>query len=458
MHQSVGGRLLIGKALFAFATFGALASSSAAAQEALDPAMPAILPLERRAAVENAWLKERLDTLVPALMRRDGVKMWVLIAGEYNEDPVVETMLPATWLSARRRTILIFFDRGAAGVERLAIARYPVGDFSAAWDPERTPDQWRAVADIIRARNPETIALNMSEDFPLADGLSASHLRALERELGADYARRFVSHQRLALGWLETRIPGEIQAYPTLSRITHAIIQEALSERVITPGITTTNDVVWFFREKVAALKLDTWFHPSVSIQRPDQQTFSIQTLSLGNAEVIQPGDLIHIDFGISYLGLKTDVQRLAYVLRPGETDAPKGLRDGVAAMNVAQQAVQAELKSGRTGNEVLAAVRARTARAGVDATIYSHPIGFHGHGAGPWIGAWEDQTGVRGRGDAVVHDNTGWSIELSATAAVPEWRGQKVRFMWEEDGFYDGKSFRYFDGAQDRLILIPRS
>lgn len=431
--------------------------SAANAREPIDPAMPNILSLEQRAVVENRWLKERLDSLIPQLMRRDGVKMWVLIAGEYNEDPIVETMLPATWLSARRRTVLIFFDRGAAGVERLAIARYPVGDFVAAWDPEKQPDQWQAIADAIRSRNPETIALNMAEEFPLADGLSASHRAALERVLGPDFTKRFVSPQRLAIGWLETRTPGEIAAYPTLSRITHAIIQEALSDRVITPGITTTNDVVWFFREKVAALKLDTWFHPSVSIQRPNRETFAIQTLSLGNAEIIQPGDLVHIDFGISYLGLKTDVQRLAYVLRPGETEAPKGLRDGIAAMTVAQEAVQAELQTGRTGNEVLKAVRARTAKAGVDGTIYSHPIGFHGHGAGPWIGAWEDQRGVPGRGEAKVHENTAWSIELSATKAVPEWGGQKVRFMYEEDGFFDGKSFRYFDGWQDRLILIPR-
>jgi Xaa-Pro aminopeptidase len=186
-------------------------------------------------------------------------------------------------------------------------------------------------------------------------------------------------------------------------------------------------------------------------------ETFSIQDISLGNREVIQPGDLLHLDFGISYLGLKTDVQRMAYVLRPGESDAPKGLRDGIAAMGVAQAAVQAELKAGRSGNEVLRAVRQRTAKAGVDATIYTHPIGYHGHGAGPWIGAWEDQSGVPGRGDVVVQPNTAWSIELSATHKVPEWGGQRVRFMYEEDGFYDGKGFRYFDGWQERMMLVGR-
>jgi Xaa-Pro aminopeptidase len=451
MRASGWSKLALGLLAMSAASGGALAQN-------MSTDMPGILPLEQRAQVEDRWLKERLDALIPMLMRRDKVAMWILIAGEYNEDPVARTMLPGTWLNARRRTVLIFHDRGGeAGVERLAVARYPVGDFKASWDPEAQKDQWQAIADIVKARNPATIALNMSSEFPLADGLTASHRDELTRVLGDEYARRFVSHERLAIDWLGTRVPAEVTAYPTLQRITHAIIAEAMSDRVITPGITTTNDVVWYFRERVAELKLDTWFHPSVSIQRQAMETFSIQDISLGNREVIQPGDLLHLDFGISYLGLKTDVQRMAYVLRPGESDAPKGLRDGIAAMGVAQAAVQAELKAGRSGNEVLRAVRQRTAKAGVDATIYTHPIGYHGHGAGPWIGAWEDQSGVPGRGDVVVQPNTAWSIELSATHKVPEWGGQRVRFMYEEDGFYDGKGFRYFDGWQERMMLVGR-
>jgi hypothetical protein len=438
-------------------TAALLAATPAMAIEKANPPMPSILSLEDRAAAENGWLKTRLDTLVPMLMRRDNVSMWILIAGEYHEDPVAESMLPATWLSARRRTVLIFFDRGEAGVERLAVARYPVGDFTAAWDPEAEPDQWAAIAKIVKERDPKTIALNIAEEFPLADGLTASHHRALVRSLGEPYASRFVSYDRLGLGWLETRVPAEMATYPTLSRITHAIIQEGLSERAITPGVTTTNDLVWWFRERVAELKLDTWFHPSVSIQRPDMGTFEIENISLGNREVIQPGDMLHLDFGISYLGLKTDVQRMAYVLKPGETEAPKGLRDGLASMNKVKDAVVAELKAGRTGNEVLAAARRRTDAQKLDASIYTHAIGHHGHGAGPWIGAWEDQRGVPFRGEYPIHPNTAWSIELSAYHKVPEWGGQRARFMFEEDGFYDGKSFQWLDGWQTDMILIPR-
>ncbi|WP_256926739.1 M24 family metallopeptidase [Sphingomonas sp. TZW2008] len=422
-------------------------------------AMPAILPLERRAETEDRWLKLRLDRVLPTLMRRDKVQMWVLVAGEYNEDPVVETMLPATWLHARRRTILVFFDPGdGKPIEKLALARYPVGDFKPAWNPDEQPDQWAELARIIAARNPATIALNRSEDFPLADGLSATHYEAIVHAIGPDFAKRLVSPERLPLGWLETRIPEEMASYPTISRISHAIIEEGFSERVITPGVTTSDDVVWWFRNRINQLGLDTWFQPSVAIQRADGGAFSVQEMGHRGATIIMPGDMLHVDFGITYMGLNTDIQRLAYVLKPGETQAPKGLRDGIAAMNRVRAATIAALKPGRTGNEVLAAARRQVEAEKIDGTIYSHPIGFHGHAAGAPIGAWESQAPAPHRGEYRIDPNTAWSIELNAQANVPEWGGQKVRFMHEENGFLstDG-SFRFLDGGQEDFILVPR-
>ncbi|WP_231621777.1 M24 family metallopeptidase [Sphingomonas sp. 37zxx] len=421
--------------------------------------MPAILPLERRAQTEDRWLKQRFDTVLPQIMRRDKVSMWILVAGEYNEDPIVETMLPATWLHARRRTILVFFDPGEGKpIEKLALARYPVGDFAPAWNPDEQSDQWAELAMIVAARNPATIALNRAEGFPLADGLSATHYEAIVRALGPDMSKRLVSHERLGLGWLETRTSDEMATYPTISRISHAIIEEGFSERVITPGVTTSDDVVWYFRNRISELKLDTWFQPSVAIQRADGGKFSVQEMGYRGDTVIMPGDMLHVDFGITYLGLNTDIQRLAYVLKPGETEAPKGLRDGMAAMNRVRAATIAALKPGRTGNEVLAGARQQIEREGIEGTIYSHPIGYHGHGAGTWIGAWESQKLAPGRGDYRIDANTVWSIELNAEHRVPEWGGQKVRFMHEENGFLapDG-SFRFLDGGQESFILVPR-
>jgi len=295
--------------------------------------MPSIIPLRHRADVVEQWRLERLETVVPALMRRERVDSWLLVAGEYNEDPVVETMLPATWLTARRRTILLFIDKGDEGMKRLALSRYAVAGFESAWDPETQPDQWEQLAAVLMEHSPTRIAVNMAEHFPLADGLSASHWLALNRALPAEMSGRMAGQKNLAIGWLEHRIPAEIVTYPVLSRITHALISEAFSERVITPGVTTADDIVWWLRQKVSDLGLETWFQPSVAIQRSDGDQFSVQQMGHRGDTVIMPGDMLHTDFGISYLSLKTDVQRLAYVLRPGETDAPSGLRDGLVAI-----------------------------------------------------------------------------------------------------------------------------
>ncbi len=438
---------------------GITASHAQETPETMDPRTPNILPIEKRSEIIDIWLKERLDTLVGPLMRREGVAMWILTAGEYDEDPVAKTMLPSTWLSARRTTILVFYDRGGdAGIERFAIARYPVADlFPSYWNPEEHGDQWKRLADLVAERNPENIAINVSEDFPLADGISAGMKRKLIRALGP-MADRLVEKEELAIGWLETRTPAEMASYSHIVRIAHSIIAEAFSEKVITPGVTTTDDVRWFLRQRVLDLGLATWFHPSVNVQRPEQSSFELGRMNIDAGNVIMPGDFLNLDFGITYLRLNTDTQHHAYVLKPGETEVPKGLRDGLAAANKVQDAVKAEMKAGRSGNDVLMAARKTIEKQKIDGTIYSHPIGFHGHGAGPWIGAWEDQSPLPdGRGTKKIHPNTAWSIELSARKAVPEWGGQVVRFMTEEDAYFDGKTVRYLDGRQKVITPIPR-
>lgn len=452
--------------LFRTALVGALALGPATSlvtlpaqsAESIDPRTPHILPERERSKAVDKMLKERLDTVVMPLMRREGVDMWILIAGEYDEDPVVKTMLPSTWLNARRTTILIFSDMGGPVVERMAVARYPVADlFPAAWDPDTQPDQWARVADIIRERDPKTVAVNTSADFPLADGLSVGMRRKLDKALGP-LVDRIVEKPGLAVGWLETRTASEMAVYPHIVRIAHAIIAEMFSEAAITPGVTTTGDLRWFLRQRVTDLGLDTWFHPSVHVQRAEQATFDIASMGIDSGEVILPGDFLHVDFGISYLRLNTDTQHHAYVLRPGETEAPKGLRDGLAAANRVQDALTAEFRSGRSGNEILAAARRTVEKAKINGTIYTHPIGFHGHGAGPGIGAWETQAPREGlSGSYPLYPNTAFSIELNAQASVPEWGGQVVRFMTEEDAFFDGETVRYLDGRQTQITLIPR-
>lgn len=414
--------------------------------------------LRQRAEAQDRLVRARLDQVVPELMRRHGVDMWILVAREYAEDPVVRTMLPANWMSARRRMVLVFFDRGPAlGVERFAVARYPVGDFfAAAWDPETQPDQWARVRELVSARNPKRIAVNISDEAGLADGLTVSQQRQLLGALGP-LADRVVSQDTLAIGWLETRTPDDMAVYPAIMRAAHELLEEGLSERVIVPGVTTTADVVWWYREQLAARRMDAWCQPSVSVQRPEKASQAIANQTVPVADTIMPGDLVHVDFCAGYLGLKTDTQQLAYVLRPGETEAPAGLVAGMAAANRLQDIVIRNFRAGMTGNGLLGAARKEALTAGLDPVIYSHAIGTHGHGAGPWIGRWENQAPLAGLGDYRINPNTAWSIELAALQKVPEWGGQQVRFALEVDGFFDGRSFRWIDGRQTRLHLIPR-
>jgi len=279
----------------------------------------------------------------------------------------------------------------------------------------------------------------------------------LREALPETYRDRIVSAEDLAIGWLETRIPAEVAAYPTVVRIARGILHEGLSEAAITPGVTTTDDLAWWYRDRIRGLGLTTWFHPGVSVQRAEGAARDGDFSSRDDASVIQPGDLVWVDFGISYLGLQTDTQQMAYVLRPGETTAPAGLVAGLAAANRVQDLLTTEFATGRSGNAILAAALDASRAEGIDATIYTHPIGVHGHGAGPTIGLWDQQGGVPGRGDYPLYPNTAHSIELNAAVEVAEWGGQTVRFMLEEDAFFDGETTRYIDPRQEALLLIPR-
>ena len=419
--------------------------------------VPLILPMRERARVMDDWLEQRLDSLIPALMRRERIDMWVLIAREYNEDPVVETMLPATWLAARRRTVLVFFDPGGEQpVERLAVARYDVGRFfKKVWDKEAQPDQWAALAELIAARDPARIGINVSGDFALADGLSRSQHGELAAALGA-LADRLVPAENLAIGWLETRTEAELAVFPSIVRIAHRIIAEGFSDAVIQPGVTTTEDVQWWYRERIRALKLTTWFHPSVSVQRAEAEGHSGSFASKPGAEVIQRGDLVHVDFGITYLGLNTDTQQHAYVLRAGETDAPEGLKQALKLGNTMQDVLRNCFATGRTGNQILSCALEEGRTEGLRPTIYTHPLGYHGHGAGPTIGLWDQQEGVPGKGDYPLWPSTAHSIELNVAVAVPEWGGQDVRIMLEEDAVFDGERCQWLDGRQTEFLLIP--
>jgi len=407
--------------------------------------------LREQADVEQRWLDMRMKTVLPALMKKHGVDMWVVPMREYNEDPVFSSIVSPTTMSARRRTIYLLYDPCASiradcakPFERLAMggtsqggvftairstkaAAGPAGGQVQAQAELWGDEQWQVLKKEIEKRNPKTIAIDVSRVFAFNDGLSAGELEGMKAALGPQWSSRFKPADDLALDLIATRLPEEAETYKKMQQVVWGIIDTAFSNIVITPGVTRTEDVVWWMRQKVNDLGLGTWFHPSVEVQRKG-------VADAGDNPIIQKGDVLHCDFGITAMRLNTDTQHMGYVLLDGETDVPQGLRLALANSNKLQDIVLGEIKPGRTGNEILKSSRAKASAMGIDGTVYSHPIGLHGHGAGPLIGLWDYQDGVPGRGDAKVIPNMWFSIELQATTKVPEWNNQPVRSAQEED------------------------
>ena len=418
--------------------------------------------LREQARTQQAWLQERLEVNLPMLMRKHGVEMWVVTMREYNEDPVFRALVSPTTFAARRRTIYIFHDRGPdAGVERLALGGTSQGGvYEAVRATVTAPDgraaelwgkdQWDLFARMVRERDPANIAVNISHEHNFADGLAAGEWEQMEEALGPDLAARVVRKPLLAIDYLAMRVPSMTPVYRKMQAIVHEILATAFSDVVIEPGRTSTADVVWWMRQRVHDLGLGSWFQPSVSVQR--------RGVSMADsiAPVILRGDVLHCDFGLVAMGMTTDTQHMGYVLREGETEAPAGLQQALANSNRLQDILLEETKVGRTGNGILASVLDKMRAEGLNGTMYTHPIGDHGHGAGPLIGLWDYQTGVPGRGDPYVIPSMWFSTELQVTTPVPEWDGQPVRMAQEEEAEItaDGE-IRWMLRRQTELHLV---
>jgi len=404
--------------------------------------------LREQADLQQHWLERRLETVLPGLMRKYGIDLWVIPMREYNEDPVFSSIVSPTTFAARRRTIYVFYDRGPdRGVERIALGGSSQGGVFQAvrstkpiaggagvggrqaelWGDE----QWQVLKNVIEERNPRVIGIDKSRAFAFADGLSSGELEGMSEALGSQWTSRFRPAEGLAVDLIATRLPEEETFYRRLTQLVWDTVDEMFSNRTITPGVTRTSDLVWFWRQRINDLGLGTWFQPSIEVQRK-----GASDADLGEDPVIRRGDVLHCDVGITALRLNTDTQHNAYVLLPGETDAPAGLKKALANGNRLQDILFEEIRPGRTGNEVLAAALARMRAEGIDGTIYTHPIGLNGHGAGPLIGLWDYQDGVPGRGEHRVIPAMWFSSELQATTPVPEWGGQPVRMAMEEDFF----------------------
>jgi Xaa-Pro aminopeptidase len=442
------GALLL--CLFVFPNAKASAQATAFVPPDVPPRIHPLPPLREQAKIQQEWARIRVTEVIPRLMREQGVDMWILSMREYGEDPVFWAIKAPTTLAARRRSIYVFHDRGPGEeLERLALGGGSQGGVFQAYRSTRPSprgdqaelvgdEQWRLLREVVEDRSPEAIAVNIDEHWAFADGLGAGEWEALQRALGPEYLARVKRVPLLAVEFIAHRIPEMMPYYRDREETVHAIISQAFSSAVITPGVTTTEDVQWWLREKVQELGMTTWFHPSVDVQRAGE-------IPRGGPVVIQPGDLLWTDFGTVAMNLHTDTQHLGYVFRPGETEVPAGLRACMASSNRMQDILLAEMEVGRTGNEILSAALAQMGREGIKGTIYTHPIGDHGHGSGTLIGRWDAQEGVPIRGEIPLRASTWHSIELQARFPVPEWGGKEVSCRQEEEAYVDEEGARHW-------------
>lgn len=417
-----------------------------------------ILDEKERAKVVNEVLKDRFENVLPKLMDRTGIDMWILISREYNEDPVLKTMLPAEWLNARRRTIILFYrDKAKNTLDKLAVARYNFGEnIISAWDKEVEPNQWKRLNQLIEERNPKTIGINYSKYFNIADGIDKTDYEEFVANISKENRDKIISAQKLATAWIETRTAREMEIFSDIVEITHNIIKEAFSSKVIEVGATTTTDVEWWMRQKVTNMGLETWFHPSVDIQRyTEENKDHLRSFSnRPDRKIIQKGDLLHCDFGITYLRLNSDCQQMAYVMKDDETEVPIFLKKAFNKGNKLQDILTSNFIEGDSGNTILLNSLNQAVNSDLRPSIYTHPLGSYGHSSGPTIGMWDSQSGVKGNGDYPLHKNTVYAIELNITSYIKEW-SRDIRIMLEEAGYFGEEGFRYVNQRQTEIRSI---
>ena len=417
-----------------------------------------ILDEKDRARVVNEILKDRFENLLPKLMDRTGIDMWILISREYNEDPVLKTMLPAEWLNARRRTIILFYrDKAKNTLDKLAVARYNFGEnIISAWDKEVEPNQWKRLNQLIEERNPKTIGINYSKHFNIADGIDKTDYEEFVANISKENRDKIISAQKLATAWIETRTAREMKIFSDIVEITHNIIKEAFSSKVIEVGATTTTDVEWWMRQKVTNMGLETWFHPSVDIQRyTEENKDHLRSFSnRPDRKIIQKGDLLHCDFGITYLRLNSDCQQMAYVMKDDETKVPVFLKKAFNKGNKLQDILTSNFIEGDSGNTILLNSLNQAVNSDLRPSIYTHPLGSYGHSSGPTIGMWDSQSGVKGNGDYPLYKKTVYAIELNITTYSKEW-SRDIRIMLEEAGYFGEEGFRYVNQRQTEIRPI---
>jgi Xaa-Pro aminopeptidase len=433
-----------------------MASAPAQKKRSIEP-LPKLLPVREQQKVREGWLKIRLDTMLLPMMRRHKIEMWIVVNEEFHPDPIVPHIAPPIPYEGRR-DFFIFTDRGSEKLERIALVRYPEEHLKYFFEVMNPPGKEIAssLRKLVEERKPKTIGLNFGGTRGATSSLTYDAYKYLEETLGKEYSQRFVSDAPLAVEYMDTRLPAELEHYRTAVQLTDILTRRAFSNEVITPGVTTVGDVRWWFLQQISNLGLDTWFQPDLRVQRRNQETGKTQQfLSVAEESlVLERGDVIHIDCGLNYLGLSTDWQKMAYILKPGERDVPEGLKRALANTNRLQDALFTHIKEGAHGYDVYDATMADMKRENIEAMIYSHSVGTQGHALGASIDFRRPTAGATSI-EPPFRLGSYTSIELNTSTPVPEWNGQKVTIMMEDDAYLTSQGMQWFRPRQTQFYLI---
>jgi len=404
-------------------------------------------------AIREGWLARR-HALILDMMRRHNIDMWIIVNEEFHNDPLTEYVAPPRPYTGNR-DIFVFIDTGTS-LRKVAVTGYAeenVKRFFEGEDDPKPADQ--QLAALYAQYHPRRIGLSIGARRGVQRSLTHDGYQFLAKSMGADAESHFVSAADLIEEYSDTRLPEEFESYKTLVALTDELTKRAFSNEVITPGKTTVGDIRRWLYDAMGANGVGTWFQQDIRLQRKGL----VPTTSRGflavapESMVIQPGDVLHVDFGITCMGFSTDWQKMAYVLLPGEKDAPAGLRNAMKNTNTLQDALMTDSRPGKLAGDVYNEIMAEMTRRGIEAKVYSHPIGFQGHGLGA---ALDYRAAQQGASEGKHLRNGSYlSMELNTATPVPEWDGQKVFVMMEDDVYLTDDGFKTFLPRQTSYYLI---